>query len=367
MKKLVILGIRGVPAEHGGFETFAEYLCRYLVKHDWDVTVYCQVEGDGPLYESEWESVKRIHIPVNKTGPLGTIIFDFKSVVHSLRHSGIFLTLGYNTAIFNLLHRLTGKINIINMDGIEWKRQKWGRVVKIWFWLNERFGCWFGNYIVADHPSIVDHLATRIRRSKITMIPYGGREIIEADERILAKYDLVKDAYAILIARPEPENSILEVVTAFSNKRRNAKLVLLGEYLPELNEYHKTVMDAASDEVFFPGAIYGQDEIAALRLFAKVYVHGHQVGGTNPSLVEAIGAGNAVLAHDNKFNRWVAKDGALYFEGIPALDLAFERIFSDDNLLEKLRLKSRGNFKENFMWDDILHRYEDLLISKLPQ
>ena len=117
-KHLVILGIRGVPAQHGGFETFAENLCLYLVAREWHVTVYCQEEGGGPIFYSNWEGVNRIHIPVKNSGPLGTIIFDLKSVIHSLRHEGVFLTLGYNTAIFNILHRLKGKYNIINMDGI---------------------------------------------------------------------------------------------------------------------------------------------------------------------------------------------------------------------------------------------------------
>ncbi len=329
-KHIIVLGIRGVPAQHGGFETFAEYLCRYLILRDWKVTVYCQDEGIGSIYQSEWEGVNLLHISVKRTGPLGTIIFDMKSFVHSLRHDGVFLTLGYNTAIFNLLHRLKGKCNIINMDGIEWKRQKWGGGAKSWFWLNERFGCWFANHLVADNPCIADHLATRISRNKITMIPYGGSEILEADEAVLARYGIEKDNYAILIARAEPENSIFEVVKAYSTKQRSSSLVVLGDYKPATNAYHRAVMSAASDEVIFPGAIYEAKKIRALRFFARVYVHGHQVGGTNPSLVEALGAGNAVLAHDNKFNRWVAKDGAIYFNDVLTAKDAFDKLFKDD-------------------------------------
>jgi glycosyltransferase involved in cell wall biosynthesis len=360
-KHLVLLGIRGVPAEHGGFETFAEYLCKYLVANGWKVTVYCQEAGIGPVHYSEWCGVERIHIPVKNTGPLGTIIFDLKSIIHSIRHDAVFLTLGYNTAIFNLLHRLTGKYNIINMDGIEWKRQKWGAVARLWFWLNERFGCWLGNHLVADHPRIASHLATRVSENKITMIPYGAREITEADERVLAEYDLQKNNYAILVARAEPENSILELVKAFAAKKRGFKFVVLGSYQPESNAYHAAVIEAASDEIFFPGAIYDLEKLAALRFYARVYVHGHQVGGTNPSLVEALGAGNAVLAHDNAFNRWVAKDAAIYFDDVSSIDAAFDRLYSDDELLNNLRRASRDNFRENFQWDSILRQYEQLL------
>lgn len=360
-RHIIILGIRGVPASHGGFETFAEFLCRYLIVRNWEVTVYCQEEGAGPVYQSEWEGVNRIHIPVKNSGPFGTVIFDFKSVIHSLRQQGVFLTLGYNTAIFNLLHRVFRKTNVINMDGIEWKRQKWGIVAKTWFWLNERFGCWFGNYLVADHPEIKKHLATRISNKKITMIPYGGKEILSADESVLEKYGLKKNKYAILIARAEPENSILEVVTAFSRKDRGCKLLVLGNYTPDTNDYHKSVIEMASSKVIFPGAIYDAKIVDALRYFARVYVHGHQVGGTNPSLVEALGAGNAILAHDNKFNRWVAKDGAIYFDSVEKAENALDQIFESDDLVISLKQKSRMNFESNFLWIKILREYEGLL------
>ena len=190
-KKLVLLGIRGVPAQHGGFETFAEYLCPFLIAKGWEVNVYCQEQGKGPIYTSTWKGVNRIHIPISSSGSLSTIIFDFRSVVHSLRFDSVFLTLGYNTAIFNIIHRVFGKINVINMDGIEWKRQKWTPIGKTWFWLNERFGCWFGNHLVADHPSIKKHLATRVSHKKITMIPYGAKEILAADDTFLVEFGLI--------------------------------------------------------------------------------------------------------------------------------------------------------------------------------
>ncbi len=360
-KQVIVLGIRGVPAKHGGFETFAEYLCNYLINQDWDVIVYCQEECEGDIFESEWEGVKRIHIPVKNKGPLGTIIFDLKSIIHSLRFNKVFLTLSYNTAVFNILHRLKRKKNVINMDGIEWKRQKWGVIAKTWFWLNERFGCWFGNHLVADHPLIKEHLSTRVASNKITMIPYGGREILFADENVLSNYNLTKNEYAILIARPEPENSILEVVTAFSIQKQKSKLVVLGNYKPDTNTYHKAVMEAASDDVVFTGAIYDLEVVGALRFFSRFYVHGHQVGGTNPSLVEAIGAGNAILAHDNKFNHWVAKEGAIYFSDINSATQGFKTLFSDDEIIEKLKESSKSNFKENFEWEKILMQYDKLL------
>jgi glycosyltransferase involved in cell wall biosynthesis len=386
-KSLILLGIRGIPAQHGGFETFAEYLCHHLLKSDWKVTVYCQEDGKGKIYTSEWEGVNRIHIPVSVSGPIGTIIFDLKSVIHSLRQNGVFLTLGYNTAIFNILHRLFGKPNIINMDGIEWKRQKWSRTGKAWFWLNERFGCWFGNHLVADHPRIVDHLATRVSRNKITMIPYGGRAIFAPSGDVLEKQDFKDDKYSmvvnnsdvlldygleegkygIVVARAEPENSILEIVSAFSKTKRDEKLFVVGNYSTETNNYHKAVMDAASGDVIFPGAIYDVEKLGTLRFHARFYVHGHQVGGTNPSLVEALAASNPVLAHDNEYNRWVAENGAVYFHDIQSASDHMDSLFNDDELVESLKLESTLNFFANFHWNGILHEYEKLLLEWLSK
>lgn len=365
MKKLQILGIRGLPAAHGGFETFAEYLALYLIERGWEVTVYCQEAGNGDAYESEWRGIKRIHIPVAGDGPKSTVIFDYKSVLASCNQPGLILTLGYNTAIFNSIYRLRGKANLINMDGIEWRRGKWGAIAKTWFYLNERFGCCFGNHLIADHPHIKKHLATRVSESKITMIPYGADPVFQADASLLAAYGLAPNNFGVLIARAEPENSILEAVQAFSSKRRNRKLVVLGKYEPATNAYHRAVLAAASDEVAFVGAIYEKPMVNALRHFARFYIHGHQVGGTNPSLVEALGACSPVLAHDNAFNRWVAGDAAIYFADANSCSERIDRLFSDDSLIEQMRSAAKIRFNTQFTWDRILLEYEALLLKWL--
>ncbi|MBC9251078.1 glycosyl transferase [Pseudomonas alcaligenes] len=365
-RAIYILGTRGVPAQHGGFETFAEKLALFLVGQGWAVTVYCQEEAGDALWESEWQGVRRIHIPVKGQGALGTIIFDWKATWHALSQSGLFLTLGYNTAIFNLMQRLKGQVNVINMDGIEWRREKWGIIAKTWFWLNERIGCWVGNHLVADHPRIKTHLATRVSERKITMIPYGGDEITTADAAALSAYGLEPGAFSVIIARPEPENSFLEMVRAFSRAPRQHKLVVLGNFQPEQNDYHRQVMQAASAEVIFPGAIYEARTVQALRFFSRFYLHGHRVGGTNPSLVEALGAGCAVIAHDNHFNRWVAGDGAAYFADESACAALFDRLLGVDADVAGMRLASRQRFAERFTWAQVLSEYETLLAEWHP-
>lgn len=366
MRKINILGIRGIPAQHGGFETFAEKLSLYLIKQRWHVTVYCQENGVGPAWESTWEGVRLVHIPVNRSGAAGSVIFDWKATRHALSETGLFLTLGYNTAIFNLLQRVKGQTNLINMDGLEWKRDKWGTIAKTWFWLNERAGCLIGNHLVADHPEIKDHLATRVNVEKITMIPYGGDEVSDADARFLAEYGVTPGGFSVIIARPEPENSFLEMVRAFSQKPRNHKLVVLGSFTPERNVYHRHVMDAASDEVIFPGAIYEAAIVQALRFYCRFYLHGHRVGGTNPSLVEAMGASCAVIAHDNQFNRWVAGPGAAYFEDEATCGALFDKLLLDNAGVACMKAASQARFRDSFTWDKVLHEYQTLLSRWYP-
>ena len=364
--RINILGIRGVPAQHGGFESFAEKLSLFLVEKNWKVTVYCQEHSTGSIYESHWNDVRRIHIPVGRDGAAGTVIFDWKATSHALSQDGLFLTLGYNTAIFNLLQRIKGQTNIINMDGIEWKRDKWGLAAKTWFWLNERAGCWVGNHLVADHPKIKDHLATRVRADKITMIPYGGDEVHGADAGLLAAYGVEPGHFSVIIARPEPENSFLEMVRAFSRKPRTHKLVVLGNFKPDSNPFHRDVMAAASDEVIFPGAIYEAPVVQALRLYSRFYLHGHRVGGTNPSLVEALGAHCAVIAHDNHFNRWVAGPEAAYFKDETACAQLFDELLTDDNAVTRMKAASYARFRERFTWPQVLREYEELLLRWHP-
>jgi glycosyltransferase involved in cell wall biosynthesis len=366
VRQLFILGTRGIPARHGGFETFAERLALYLTQRGWEVTVYCQSDtaqgaSNEDVSEDTWQGVRRIIVPVTRAGAVGTMEFDWKSIRDVAgRDPALVLTLGYNTAVFCTYLRWRGITNIINMDGLEWRREKWKLHERLWLWLNERAGCWAGNHLIADHPAIAAHLATRVKRRKITTIPYGADPIESMSAVPLRAFDLEDVAYGLVIARPEPENSVLEIVTAFSRRPRGARLVVLGKYDPA-HPYQRAVLDAASDEVMFPGAIYDQNVVRALRYHAHFYLHGHRVGGTNPSLVEALGAGCAVIAHDNVFNRWVAGPDARFFATEADCDMHISALIGDPATARAMGLASAQRFRSAFRWDSVLAQYEALL------
>lgn len=360
-----MLGTRGVPANHGGFETAVENVGFFLRDQGWRVIIYCQTPGRGPITEDVWNGIERVLIPTAGEGALGTAQFDLRSILHASRFRDICLTMGYNTAGFNVIQWLRRIPNVFNMDGIEWSRARWGRFKRSTLWINERIACWIGTELIADHPVIEQHLETRARKSKLTTIAYGANAVTEAPTAPVTSRGLVPGEYLTLICRPVDENSILELVKGFSSKRRNHCLAVFGNYDPETNEYHRAVMAAASDEVMFVGSVYDADEIAALRFHASGYLHGHTVGGTNPSLVEAMGAGNAVVAHDNPFNRWVVADGAVYFSNADEAADAISAILDDANLRRDLGAKNRRRHAAEFTWERIGGQYEQLLARHL--
>jgi glycosyltransferase involved in cell wall biosynthesis len=356
-----MLGTHGVPANYGGFETAAERVGLYLRDRGWRVIVYTQVKGLGSITEDTWNGLERVLVPTMREGWHGTSEFDLKSVLHASRHSDLCLTFGYNTAIFNVMQRVRRIPNVINMDGIEWQRAKWGALERLLFRFNERVGLMVGNELIADHPVIEQYLATKVRRSKITTITYGADAVMTAPTLPVTSRGLTPGGYLTLICRPVPENSILELVTAFSREERGHTLAVLGNYSPQSDEYHRAVRNAASAEVEFLGGIYDPAELASVRFHASGYLHGHTVGGTNPSLVEALGAGNAILAHDNPYNRWVAAAGAIYFTSTDDAAAGISTILTDLPTRARLAKASRRRHAEEFTWEHIGGQYEELL------
>jgi glycosyltransferase involved in cell wall biosynthesis len=194
------------------------------------------------------------------------------------------------------------------------------------------------------------------------MIPYGAHAITDAPTSPLVDYGLEQGQYLTLIARPVQDNSVLELVRGFSARPRGRRLAVLGGYSHHV-AYHREVMAAASDEVDFLGAIYDADVVAALRFHCAGYLHGHTVGGTNPSLVEALAAANPVIAHDNKFNRWVAGPAAQYFRCADDVDRHLTALLEDPALRTEMSRLALQQWHEHFRWGVICEQYERLLTT----
>lgn len=365
-KTLRILGTHGVPAAYGGFETAAENVARHLVHRGWRVVVYCQVPGSGPISQDSWQGIERVLIPISTEGWLATSRFDLISIWHAARRRNLCLTFGYNTAVFNAWQRLVGVPNVINMDGIEWSRTRWGRPRQAILYVNERIGALVGNHLIADHPEIARYLRSRAPARKITTITYGADAVLDAPETPVRRLGLEPARYLTIVARLIPENSILDLVRGFSARARGVRLAVVGSCLPDTDAYHRALVDAASDEVTFLGPVYDPQVLRPLRAHSMAYLHGHTVGGTNPSLVEALAAGNPVVAHDNVYNRWVAQDAALYVTDAAGVDDAVTRLIAEPDLAARLGAAARRRHAEEFTWEHVAGQYEVLLERFLP-
>jgi glycosyltransferase involved in cell wall biosynthesis len=221
--------------------------------------------------------------------------------------------------------------------------------------------------LVADHPEIAKHLERHTAQEKIAVIPYGADVVHDARQSLIQEFGLSSNQYDLIIARPEPENSILEIVQGHSMRERDVPLVILGTYTADGTPFQRAVLDAATGgNVRFLGAIFDRDIVKALRFHARAYFHGHRVGGTNPSLVESLAAGSAIIAHNNRFTRWVAGNGALYFSSPRDIDGILTSFAEDAGRLNAMREASRRRHQEAFTQETILTAYEELLLRFAP-
>jgi glycosyltransferase involved in cell wall biosynthesis len=369
MTRVHILGTHGVPAAYGGFETAAQEVGLYLAAQGWDVLVYCQIPGAGTPARDSWRSLTRVLVPEQRAGWTGTASFDLtcvRLVLAEAADDDVCLTFGYNTGLFNIAQRIRRIPNVINMDGMEWTRRRWGLARQGILLANERIAGLVGDVLVADHPVIRDYLARHFGGSRVTTITYGAHRVDDAPAAPVHELGLGAGEFATMICRPIPENSCLEIVRAWSARRRGMPLVVLGDYGGD-DPYHREVRDAAGPEVRFLGAIHDPEVVGSLRRHSRIYLHGHTVGGTNPSLVEAMAAANPVLARDNVYNRWVAGDGGRYFDDAAGLDHLLTDLLADDATLARMSRAALARFDAEFTWERIGAQYENALRRALTR
>ena len=365
--KLLILGTRGIPERNGVLETFAKRLALYLTRRGWRVTVYCQGEEKKLAY-SVWQGISLVHIPVPKDNSFWSVLFDLKATLHAARQEGLILTFGYNTAIFSLLYRLKNRVNLTTVNNMEWWRKKWNALEKSWLYANERCATLFSDYLIAVNPLVESYLRSQVRADlPIFTIPHSAKAFTEADEALLKEYNLLPQKYCLLNASLEPENSILEIVSAFSQEQRNIRLVVIGKYMPDKNAYHRKVLASASDEVMFVGKVRDRQIVESLQYYAYLYVHGHQIGGSNTSLIEAMSVGNPILAHKNHLNFWIAENNAVYFEGTADCANKLAQLLKDRQKLQTMSKNSLARYYREYADDRDLKAYEELFLNLIDR
>ena len=363
-KSIAILGTRGIPAQYGGFETFADEVSTRLAARGLSVAVFCEDDDpDAPRPET-YRGVDLVYVPVPQLGPLSTIVHDLRCLWRARSAYDVVYMLGYGAALFCWLPRLFGTEVWINMDGIEWRRTKYGRLGRLWLRMMEAAAVRTPTRIVADADAVEASLRGRHRRlPPCSVIPYGApRRDEHPAEASVRALGLTPGRYHLVVCRFEPENHVREIIEGYTVSRSQRPLVVLGTARSETPYVSDLRRLAAADErVLLLPPIYDAERLTALRYHACTYLHGHSVGGTNPSLVEALGCGNAVIAHDNAFNREVAGPGALYFESADDVPNLVERLEADEQLRAQLGRDARQQQRQRYTWDAVVAAYLDLL------
>lgn len=311
--KIAILGTRGIPNYHGGFEQFAESLSEFLVEQGHNVTVYNS--HMHPYKQETWKGVKIVHIydPEYKMGTVGQFFYDLKAILHSRKQNfDIILQLGYTSS--SIWSRFFPKRSIVitNMDGLEWKRSKYKRVVQKFLKYAEALAVKHSDFLVSDSLGIKEYLK-KTYGCNSKYIAYGAKRFDTVELSILDEYNLKKREYNMLIARLEPENNIETILDGVAISGDNMMFLVIGKHKTKYGEYLKNKYKNQKNIVFL-GGIYNQKHLNNIRRFSNLYFHGHSVGGTNPSLLEAMASSALIIANDNIFNRSILEDSAFYFK-----------------------------------------------------
>lgn len=365
--KIAIISTRGIPNNYGGFEQFAEYISVGLVRRGHEVVVYSP--KFHPYKDDYYKGVriKHIYSPEKWMGSsIGSFFYDFASLRDALMKEDfdIIYEAGYTSIIpayiwFDVKN-IKRPVFTTNMDGLEYKRSKFNKWVQRFLFWEEKMAVRHSHYLIADNMGIRDYYKEKYGRES-TFLAYGADVHDDYDAGYLKEYNIRPDDYYILVARMEPENNIRMVIEGYLHSKENdgsRPLVVVGKtHTPHGKElvakYGKEKM------IRFVGGIYDFRKLNSLRHYSRAYFHGHSVGGTNPSLLEAMAAGCFVLAHDNIFNRAVLKENALYYstakrvtELFNQLDVilsAYKTAYTDANI-EVIR--------NEYSWEHLIDEHE---------
>jgi glycosyltransferase involved in cell wall biosynthesis len=355
--KLAILGTRGIPANYGGFETFAEELSTRLVSRGHDVTVYGR-SNNVRYRDKTYKGVKLAILPTIGTKHLDTLAHTFLSVFHALplRFDCILMCNAAN-APFAVVPRLAATPVALNVDGIERLRKKWGLAGRLYYRVSEYLSTIIPNAIVTDADVIRDYYLKRYQKPSV-MIAYGANCERTETTTALNQLGVRTQEYFLYVSRLEPENNAHVVIEAFERVRTDMKLVVVGD-APYARAYIEQLKSTSDSRIRFAGAIYGNG-YRELQSHAHAYVQATEVGGTHPALIEAMGAGSCVIAKDTPENHEVLDDCGLFFRDAVALGRQMELTLSDRALVQQLRSKAVERAKSTYSWDAVTDAYEKL-------
>jgi len=358
--RVAFLGTRGVPARYGGFETAVEEIGARLAARGHEITVYCRNRDQTA---AEYRGMRLVNLPALRRRSLETLSHTALSTAHATARDHPEATIVFNAANapLILLLRACRIPTAVHIDGLEWKRAKWGRLGRHYYKSAERFAVRWADATIADSRAIEKHVLDAHRRHA-AYIAYGA-PLVEPGTHRLRELGLEARGYHLVVARWEPENHVELIVRGFGLSEASLPLVVVGS-TPYPSKYSSVVIRAASrraSDVRFLGGIYDQDLLDQLYGNCLMYFHGHSVGGTNPSLLRAMGAGAPIAAFDVQFNHEVARDEAWYFTSTEDIAGILKSAESSHEDVISMGRRGRERVAREYRWDDIADSYERLI------
>jgi glycosyltransferase involved in cell wall biosynthesis len=363
--RIAILGTRGIPANYGGFETFAEHLSTRLAARGHDVTVYCRAHYTSPR-QIEYRGVRLKVLPTIRHKYFDTIVHAFLSSLHAVggRYDAALICNAANSPFVPLL-RLTGTPVAINVDGLEHKRKKWNWLGRKYYLLAERLATILPNETVTDAGVIKDYYAASYRAAS-TMIAYGA-EVERRPDPTVRRWRVEPNRYVLYVSRLEPENNAHLVIEAFRKVRTAYKLLIVGD-APYAREYISELRARARGDkrIIFTGFVFGSD-YRVLQQNAYCYVHATEVGGTHPALLEAMGFGNCVLTLSAPENIEAIGDAGILYSDADDLAEKLQRVLRDGSLVHSYRNRAQIRARDVYDWDHVVDQYEQLFARMAGQ
>ena len=356
MKKVAIIGCVGLPAKYGGWESLVDQLTKRLA-NSFEFTVFCSGKKYIEKLE-EYNNSKLIYINLDANG-IQSIFYDIFSMLKAIKFADTLLILGVSGCIFlPILKLISNKKIIVNIDGLEWRRAKWGKVAKWFLKLSEAVAVRHADVVIADNKAIQDYVKKTYLRDSF-LIAYGGdnatRSIV--NDKVFIKYNLLQKKYAFKVCRIEPENNIKIIISSFK-EYFGYDLVIVGNW--SNSDYGSSLKSEYGDmeHVHLIDPIYEQDILNQLRSACSVYIHGHSAGGTNPSLVEAMSLELPIVAYDCIFNRETTEDQALFFGSSSELEIILKKTsfeFLKDNAVRMKNIATR-----RYTWNEVSIDYANI-------
>lgn len=355
-KKIAIIGTVGLPSNYGGFETLTEYLTKHVATQ-YDITVYCSSKSYKTKLKTH-NNAKLKYLPLNANG-VQSILYDIVSTFNALFYADVLLILGVSGCIvLPFIKLISSKKIIVNIDGLEWKRDKWGKAAKWFLKYSEKLAVKYADHVVADNKVIQQYVKDAYGINS-ALIAYGAdhssKIAITAESK--TKYPFLSDKYAFKVCRIEPENNIHLILKAFS-KHNNLNLVIVGNWENSSYGAQLKLEYGAYKNIYLLDTIYNQQELNQLRSNCYVYVHGHSAGGTNPSLVEAMYLKLPIIAFGVNYNRETTAHKAIYFEDVNSLEFILKNLqkYNLETVCEALKKEADACYR----WAIISNQYASL-------